>query len=90
MSKVAIRVQGFIKFTYYFLFCSPSYENPIPNILFHPHELSKWTLLFLSKIQNPIPNIMDLVVEDNVDEKLKAIMGTSRNSDQGVVKVGHV
>ncbi|KAH7557430.1 hypothetical protein JRO89_XS11G0155000 [Xanthoceras sorbifolium] len=29
---------------------------------------------------------MDLVVEDNVDEQLKGIMGTSRNSDQGVVK----
>ncbi|KAL5810935.1 hypothetical protein ACOSQ4_027503 [Xanthoceras sorbifolium] len=40
-------------------------------------------------VQNPIPNIIDLVVEDNVDEKLKGIMGTSRNSDQGVVKRGN-
>ncbi|KAL5810937.1 hypothetical protein ACOSQ4_027505 [Xanthoceras sorbifolium] len=75
MSKVAIRVQGFIKFT----------EIQYPFV-HHPQKLSKWILLFLSKIQNPIPNIIDLAVEDKVDEKLKGIMGTSRNSDQGVVK----
>ncbi|KAL5744333.1 hypothetical protein ACOSQ2_027449 [Xanthoceras sorbifolium] len=75
MSKVAIRVQGFIKFT----------EIQYPFV-HHPQELSKWILLFLSKIQNPIPNIIDLAVEDKVDEKLKGIMGTSRNSDHGVVK----
>ncbi|KAL5812713.1 hypothetical protein ACOSQ3_027663 [Xanthoceras sorbifolium] len=78
MSKVAIRVQGFIKFT----------EIQYPFV-HHPQKLSKWILLFLSKIQNPIPNIIDLAVEDKVDEKLKGIMGTSRNSDQGVVKRGN-